>query len=56
LEWHAASVPFFDELLVGGGPVIVDGYVELSGAPGIGAELDLDVARRYARPGEPFFE
>jgi L-alanine-DL-glutamate epimerase-like enolase superfamily enzyme len=55
LEWHAASVPFFDELLVGGGPVIVDGYVELPDGPGIGAELDLEVARRYARPGEPFF-
>jgi L-alanine-DL-glutamate epimerase-like enolase superfamily enzyme len=55
LEWHAASVPFFDELLAGGGPVIVDGYVTLPDGPGIGAELDLDVARRYARPGEPFF-
>jgi L-alanine-DL-glutamate epimerase-like enolase superfamily enzyme len=55
LEWHAASVPFFDELLVGGGPVIMDGHVALPDAPGIGAELDLDVARRYARPGEPFF-
>jgi L-alanine-DL-glutamate epimerase-like enolase superfamily enzyme len=54
LEWHAASVPFFDEL-VGGRPVIVDGYVELGDAPGIGADLDLEVARRYARPGEPFF-
>ena len=56
LEWHAASVPFFDELLVGGGPVIVDGHVALPDAPGIGADLDLDVARRYARPGEPFFD
>jgi L-alanine-DL-glutamate epimerase-like enolase superfamily enzyme len=56
LEWHAASVPFFDELLVGGAPVIVDGYVELPDGPGIGGDLDLDVARRYARPGEPFFD
>jgi L-alanine-DL-glutamate epimerase-like enolase superfamily enzyme len=55
LEWHAASVPFFDELLVGDGPVIADGYVELGDAPGIGAELDVEVARRYARPGELFF-
>jgi L-alanine-DL-glutamate epimerase-like enolase superfamily enzyme len=55
LEWHAASVPFFDELLVGGRPVIVDGYVELGDGPGIGAEPDLEVARHYARPGEPFF-
>ena len=55
LEWHAASVPFFDELLVGGGPVIVDGYVEVPDGAGIGAELDLEAARRNARPGEPYF-
>ena len=55
LEWHAASVPFFDELVTLGRPVIVDGYVALPDGPGIGAELDLEVARRYARPGEPFF-
>jgi gluconate/galactonate dehydratase len=35
--------------------VIEDGYVTLPEGPGIGADLDLDVARRYARPGEPFF-
>jgi L-alanine-DL-glutamate epimerase-like enolase superfamily enzyme len=56
LEWHAASVPFFDELLATEGPVIVDGYVALPEGPGIGADLDLAVARRYARPGEPFFD
>ena len=55
LEWHAASVPFFDELVTLGRPVIADGYIALPGGPGIGAELDVDVARRYARPGAPFF-
>jgi gluconate/galactonate dehydratase len=55
LEWHAASVPFFDELVTLGRPVIADGYVELPDAPGIGAEPDLDACRPYARPGEPFF-
>jgi gluconate/galactonate dehydratase len=55
LEWHAASVPFFDDLVTLGRPVIEDGYVALPEGPGIGADLDLDVARRYARPGEPFF-
>jgi gluconate/galactonate dehydratase len=55
LEWHAASVPFFDELVTLDRPVIQDGYVTLPDGPGIGAELDLDVARRYARPGELFF-
>jgi gluconate/galactonate dehydratase len=56
LEWHAASVPFFDELLTTGGPVIEGGYVTLPDGPGNGAELDLEVARRYARPGAPFFD
>jgi L-alanine-DL-glutamate epimerase-like enolase superfamily enzyme len=55
LEWHAASVPFFDEILTLGRPLIEDGYIALPDGPGIGAELDLDVCRRYARPGEPFF-
>jgi gluconate/galactonate dehydratase len=56
LEWHAASVPFFDELHTLDRPLIEDGYVEVTEAPGIGIELDLDVARRYARAGEPFFD
>ncbi len=56
LEWHAASVPFFDELLTTGGPVIEDGHITVPDRPGNGAELDLDVARRYARPGAPFFD
>jgi len=55
LEWHAASVPFFDELVTLGRPLIEDGYIALPDTPGIGVELDLDVARRYARPGETFF-
>jgi len=56
LEWHAASVPFFDELVTLDRPLIADGYITLPDGPGIGAELDLDAARRYARPGEPFFD
>lgn len=55
LEWHAASVPFFDELVTLGRPLIADGYVQLPDGPGIGVELDLDACRRYARPDEPFF-
>jgi L-alanine-DL-glutamate epimerase-like enolase superfamily enzyme len=56
LEWHAASVPFFDELVTLDRPVIVDGYVALPDGPGIGAKPDLAACRRYARPGEPFFD
>jgi L-alanine-DL-glutamate epimerase-like enolase superfamily enzyme len=56
LEWHAASVPFFDDLVTLGRPLIRDGYLELPDASGIGVDLDLDVCRRYARAGEPFFD
>jgi L-alanine-DL-glutamate epimerase-like enolase superfamily enzyme len=56
LEWHAASVPFFDDLHTLDAPLIENGYVAVGDAPGIGIELDLDVARRYARADEPFFD
>jgi L-alanine-DL-glutamate epimerase-like enolase superfamily enzyme len=57
LEWHAASVPFFDELVKNAeGPMIRDGKVRVPDAPGLGIELDEDAAYRYRMPGEPFFE
>lgn len=55
LEFHAQDVPFFDELLVGGAPVIVQGHIAVPEGPGLGVDLDLDVAARYAKAGEPFF-
>lgn len=57
LEWHAASVPFFDELVKGGGgaPLIRGGKVRVPDAPGLGIEIDEDVAYKYRKPGEPFF-
>lgn len=57
LEWHAASVPFFDELARGAdGPLISGGCLRVPDRPGLGIELDEDVAWRYRKPGEPFFE
>lgn len=56
LQWHAASVPFFDDLHTLGRPLIEDGHVAVGESPGIGIELDLDVCRRYARADEPFFD
>ena len=37
-------------------PVIEGGRIRLTGAPGLGCELVEDVARKYAKPGEGFFE
>jgi len=56
LEWHSSGVPFFDALVGrADDPVIQNGHIALSDEPGIGVELDLDVCRRHARAGEPFF-
>ena len=56
LEFHAASVPFFDQLRRNSdGPLIKDGRIRVPDAPGLGVELDEEVAYRYRKPGESFF-
>ena len=51
------SVPFWEDLAVGwDGNVIDGGRIRVPDGPGLGVELNLDVAREYARPGEPFFD
>ncbi|HZP02480.1 MAG TPA: mandelate racemase/muconate lactonizing enzyme family protein [Terriglobia bacterium] len=56
LEWHAASVPFFDDLIEGRRePLIRRGYIEVPERPGLGIELDEGVAYKYRKRGEPFF-
>jgi gluconate/galactonate dehydratase len=57
LEWHGASVPFFDELIKDGDrPLIRDGKVRVPDAPGLGLTIDEDVVYRHRKPGEGFFE
>lgn len=57
LEWHAASVPFFDALVKNSAaPMVREGRVAVPSAPGIGVELDLDEVYKYRKPGEAFFE
>ena len=57
LEWHAASVPFFDELVKDAeGPMIREGKIRVPERPGIGVDIDVDAAYKYRKPGEGFFE
>lgn len=57
LEFHASDVPFWNELVEGvSKPLIQGGYIDVPDRPGLGVTLNEEVARRYARPGEPFFE
>ncbi len=56
LEWHGMSVPFWEDIAAGhGGPVIDQGFIRVPDRPGLGITLNEEVARRYAKPGEPFF-
>lgn len=56
LEHHGLDVPFFEELVKGReSPVIQEGYVVLEAKPGLGAELNEEVAYRYRKKDEPFF-
>lgn len=55
LEWHGASVPFFDSLSTGGEPLIRHGHIELTEAPGLGIALSEEIAHRYRKQGEEFF-
>jgi L-alanine-DL-glutamate epimerase-like enolase superfamily enzyme len=57
LEFHASDVPFWNDMVEGmTKPIIQNGFITLPEAPGLGVTLNEDVARRYARKGEPFFE
>lgn len=57
LEHHGIDVPFWEELASGYGSIIDNGYIELrDDRPGIGIELNEDVAYRYRRRDEPFFD
>jgi L-alanine-DL-glutamate epimerase-like enolase superfamily enzyme len=59
LEFHGSDVPFWNELITRPdvpGPVIQKGRIPLTRAPGLGCELNEAVARKYAKPGEPWFE
>jgi L-alanine-DL-glutamate epimerase-like enolase superfamily enzyme len=57
LEFHASDVPFWNDLVDGTPkPIIQNGTIQLPEKPGLGVKLNEEVARKYARKGEPFFE
>jgi L-alanine-DL-glutamate epimerase-like enolase superfamily enzyme len=56
LEWHSASVPFFDDLIKNAdAPMIRNGHIAVPDVPGLGIELDEDVAYKYRKTTEKFF-
>lgn len=55
LEFHAKDVEWWDDLHTNPDPLIQDGYIEVPERPGLGIELNEDVAREHlADPGTMF--
>jgi L-alanine-DL-glutamate epimerase-like enolase superfamily enzyme len=56
LEFHGQDVPFWDDLITGvPKPLIQNGYIQVPTGPGLGVELNENVAREFAKEGERFF-
>ena len=55
MRWAVSGAGSMDMVVGFDGPVI-DGYIKVPEAPGLGVELNEDEAREYAQEGEPFFE
>ncbi len=56
LEWHWNERPYWRTIIKEKEDIIKDGYIELTDRPGIGVELDEEVARQYQYPGTAWFE
>jgi len=49
LEYHALAVDWWDDLLVREEPLIQDGYIQVPEEPGLGIELDENIASEHAK-------
>jgi L-alanine-DL-glutamate epimerase-like enolase superfamily enzyme len=47
MEFHAQDVPWWDDLALGDKPLIQGGYLKLPDGPGLGIELNEEVARAH---------
>ncbi len=59
LEWHAADLPHWADFVhYSGDEIIVNGAIQLTEAPGLGLELNEEVAfeHRHTKGGIPFFD
>lgn len=59
LEYHALDLDYYEDLVIyAGGPIVENGRIELSEAPGLGVQLNEEVAREHwhEKSGIGFFE
>jgi len=56
LEYHARDVPWWEDLCAGVKPFVSDGWMTVPDRPGIGVELDDQVARSLLWQGDSYFD
>jgi galactonate dehydratase len=56
LEWHWNERPYWSTIIKEKEDIIKNGYIELTDRPGLGVELDEEVAQQYQFPGTTWFE
>lgn len=49
LEYHALEVDWWDDLAMNSDPLIEDGHIEVPETPGLGVELNEEVAKEHAK-------
>lgn len=55
LEFHGVDVPWWEDVVVYGKPIIKDGYIILSDKPGFGIELNDEVCKTHIVEGVSYF-
>jgi galactonate dehydratase len=56
LEWHWNERPYWTTIIKQKQDIIKNGYIELTDRPGIGVDLDEEVARQHQYPGTTWFD
>jgi galactonate dehydratase len=56
LEFHGREIPWWNDLCEGDKPFIRDGFMHVSERPGIGVELNDDVAKSLLWNGDTYFQ
>jgi L-alanine-DL-glutamate epimerase-like enolase superfamily enzyme len=56
MEFHSMDVEWWDDLVTAGEPLIQDGFITMPEGPGVGLELNEEVARAHLAEGAAFFE
>ncbi len=56
LEFHARDIPWWNDLCDGDEPFVEDGYMTVSERPGIGVELNDEVAKSLLWNGDTYFD